>query len=483
MREMHAEQRIAAARKAQAQWTRRSVKERVRALRPLREAIVERMDEIIQTISEEIGKTPMDALVGDVMVTLEQLRYYERHAVRLLRARRIGKPWFLFGGTHFLEVHEPHGTVLVFAPWNYPLQLSLVPMLTALFAGNAVLLKCSEHAPRTSRLIADICVNIGLPDGLVQVSCEAPEEASALLECSPDLIFFTGSSRNGRRVAIKAAEFMIPTVMELGGKDAALVFDSCDLERTANGIAYGSFSNAGQVCVGIKRIYVQQTIYDEFLRVFLEKVAAIRIGTTVQSDIGPIPLEAVRSRLRQQVMNAISCGAKVRSRWSQDEEIGLPIVLTDVADDAALLVDESFGPVVCVAPFNSEVEAIELANKCSWALSASVWTGDRTQGERVAMQLQSGSCAVNDVIRNIGNPHVSFGGNRLSGHGRYHGAAGLNAFSRTKVMMVADRTKTTEVHWFPFRASTFARLRGLLSVRHHASSASRWKAFREMWMS
>ena len=356
-------------------------------------------------------------------------------------------------------------------------------MLTALFAGNAVLLKCSEHVPRTSRLIADICVNIGLPDGLVQVSCEAPEEASALLECSPDLIFFTGSSRNGRKVAIKAAEFMIPTVMELGGKDAALVFDSCDLERSANGIAYGSFSNAGQVCVGIKRIYVQQTIYEEFLRVFLEKVAAIRIGTTIESDIGPISLEAVRSRLRQQVMNAISGGAKVCSRWLQDEEIGSPIVLTDVADDAALLVDESFGPVVCVAPFNSEVEAIELANKCSWALSASVWTGDRTQGERVAMQLQSGSCAVNDVIRNIGNPHASFGGNRLSGHGRYHGAAGLNTFTRTKVVMVADRTHTTEIHWFPFRARTFARLRGLLSVRHHASSASRWKAFREMWMS
>ena len=127
MREIHAEQRIAAARKAQAQWSRRSVKDRIRALRPLRAAIVKRMDEIMRVISEEVGKTPMDALVGDVMVTLEQLRYYERHAVRLLRARRIGKPWFLFGGTHFLEVHEPHGTVLVFAPWNYPLQLSLVP--------------------------------------------------------------------------------------------------------------------------------------------------------------------------------------------------------------------------------------------------------------------------------------------------------------------------------------------------------------------
>ena len=135
---------------------------------------------------------------------------------------------------------------MVFAPWNYPFQLSVLPMATALFAGNAVLLKCSEHTPRTTRLIQDLCDSADLPKGLVQVSCEAPESASALIDAHPDLLFFTGSGHNGVVVAQKAAALMIPTIMELGGKDAAIVFDSCDLDRTMNGIAYGSFPTRGR---------------------------------------------------------------------------------------------------------------------------------------------------------------------------------------------------------------------------------------------
>ena len=163
----------------------------------------------------------MDALAGDVMVTLEQLRFYERRAGNLLRSRKESKPWFFYQGARFFRTHEPHGAVLVFAPWNYPFQLSVVPMATALFAGNAVVLKCSERTPRTAGLIQELCDSAGLPEGLVQVSCEAPELASALIDAHPDLLFFTGSGRNGVEVAKKAAALMIPTIMELGGKDAA----------------------------------------------------------------------------------------------------------------------------------------------------------------------------------------------------------------------------------------------------------------------
>jgi 4,4'-diapolycopenoate synthase len=439
------------------------------------------MDEIVRVISEELGKLPMDALVGEVLVVLEQLRYYERRAAALLRPRRVGKPLIFFSGMRFREIREPHGVVLAFAPWNYPMQLSLLPMATALFAGNAVLLKCSEHAPRTALLIEELCAAARLPEGLVQVSFEKADEAAKLLEAGVDFIFFTGSSHNGRIVAARAGELMIPAVMELGGKDAALVFESSDIERTARGIAYGSFSNAGQVCFGIKRIYVQRTIYDQFLRAFLERVAELRVGLSTECDYGTV-FGAVRHRLRGQVEDALARGAQLHTAWRSDAEEIMPIVLSNVPEDAELLTEESFGPVVCIAPFDSEADALEKANASEFCLGASVWTRRKEQGERVALRLQCGVCGINDVIRGTGNPEAAFGGNKASGFGRYHGAEGLKTFSRVKTLMIARRLRRSEVHWFPFKERTFARVRSLLRLRHDGTLADKLRALKGMWV-
>jgi acyl-CoA reductase-like NAD-dependent aldehyde dehydrogenase/uncharacterized protein (DUF2141 family) len=481
MRVDDAKDRAACARKAQANWARLSPKDRAHAMHPLRREITRRMDEIVRVLSEEVGKPPMDALVGEVMVVLEQLRYYERRAAAVLRPQRVGQPQIFFRGTHFLEVREPHGVVLVFAPWNYPFQLAVVPMATALFSGNAVLLKCSEHAPRTALLIEELCAAAQLPEGLVQVSFEGADEAAKLLEAGVDFIFFTGSNRNGRNVAARAGESMIPTVMELGGKDAALVFESCDVERTASGVAYGSFSNAGQVCSGIKRIFVQRSIYDRFLRVFLERVAELRVGLSTESDFGPV-FGTVRHQLTAQVEDALQRGALLHTEWRSDAQEILPIVLGKVPEDAQLLLDESFGPVVCIAPFDSEADAIEKANSSEFGLAASVWTGERAQGERVALRLQCGVCGVNDVIRSTGNPEAAFGGTKASGFGRYHGAEGLKTFSRLKTVMVADRLHHSEVHWFPFKQRTFSRVRSMLRLRHGGNLAERFRALRDLWI-
>ena len=470
MREDGSTNRMLKARVAQSAWAHLMVGERARRMRSLRRVIAENMDEIVRTICEEVGKHPMDALAGDLLVTLEQLRFYERHSAQLLLRAKQSKPWFFYSGARFVQLHEPHGVVLVFAPWNYPFQLSVVPMATALFAGNAVLLKCSERTPRIARLIARLCSSAGLPEGLVQVSCEAPDQAAALLEAHPDFVFFTGSGRNGVAVAQRLAAQMIPAVFELGGKDAAIVFESCDLNRTVNGVVYGSFSNAGQVCVGTKRIYVQDTILDEFLRLFLKRIHELGIGATTDSDMGSIRFKEVRQRLIEQVDEAVASGAKLHTEYLGRMWAGTPIVLTDVPEDSKLLLEEIFGPVVCLVPFKDEMDAIRMANSSTFQLSASAWTGDAEQGERVASQLQSGTCTVNDVIRSIGNPACSFGGNRASGYGRYHGAEGLLAFSRVKTVMTLRTLRPTEIHWFPFQALTFTRVRELLMLRHKTFS-------------
>jgi acyl-CoA reductase-like NAD-dependent aldehyde dehydrogenase len=473
--------RIAQAHAAQAEWAKRTPAQRITILRPLRHAIAVRMDEIIEVISAETGKPPMDALAGDIMVTLEHLRFYERHSSHILRPHKISRSRLFFGSTRFTESLEPHGVALIFAPWNYPLQLALVPMATALFAGNAVLLKCSEHVPRTAQLIRDLCAGAALPTGLVNVSNEPPCEAGELVDLRPDLIFFTGSNRNGRAVAARAAALMIPTVMELGGKDPAIVLESCDLERTVNGILYGAFSNSGQVCVGIKRIYVQQRIYDEFLRLFLGRIAQLRTGTSVESDLGPIALAFLRDRIQAQLADALARGATLQTPPPTSATLSGPIVLSNVPAGTAILLEESFGPIICIAPFVTETEAIVLANCSAFALSSSIWTRDSSQARRIAAQLHCGTCSINDVIRNIGNPHAAFGGNRSSGYGRYHGADGLHTFSRVKSIMAVTSPRPTEAHWFPFTSRTFTRLRTVLQLRHATGLHNKLRSLANLW--
>ena len=249
--------------------------------------VASQCESIADSIARETSKPPLDALSGDVLVTLETMRYYEAHAARILRSRRVGKPAFFFRGARFESHFEPHGVALIFGPSNYPFQLSVIPLVTALAAGNAVVLKCSERTPVTAALIARLCAQADLPPNLVQVLHDGPEESAALIDARPDIIFFTGSSRHGQMVAERAARHLIPSILELGGKDAGLVFADCHLERAVEGITYGAFSNGGRVCVGVKRAYVEASIFDEFLARLKQRIASLRVG--YGAGCGPLP--------------------------------------------------------------------------------------------------------------------------------------------------------------------------------------------------
>lgn len=453
------------ARGAQPAWAALSVAHRCVMLGRLRRAIALECGSIVELIARETAKPELDALAGDVLVVLEAMRYYEARAARILRSRKVGKPAFFFRGARF-EMHlEPHGVALIFSPSNYPFQLSMVPAMTALAAGNAVVLKCSERTPETAALIARLCAAAGLAPDLVQVQHDGPEQSTLLIDARPDIIFFTGSSRHGQMVAERAARYLIPAILELGGKDPSLVFADCHLERAVEGIAYGAFSNAGRVCVGVKRAYVEASIYDLFVAQLKQRVANLRVAADPDADLYPVAEEAAQV-VRSQVEDALTRGAELhcpRDRAAIGRE---PVLLTGVPSEARILTEESFGPVLCIAPFNDEAEALKLANGSGFALSGSVWTRDRARARRVAARLSAGSCAVNDVIRVIANPHAAFGGNQLSGYGRYHGPEGLRAFSRVRTIMLASDRRAKEINWFPFTRRTRQQLASLVQLRH-----------------
>jgi acyl-CoA reductase-like NAD-dependent aldehyde dehydrogenase len=379
------DQILARARAAQPAWAALQVSRRCAILGDLRREIALQCEPIADTIARETAKPLLDALSGDVLVTLEHLRYYESHAGRILRPRRIGKPFFFFRGVRFETSFEPHGVALIFGPSNYAFQLSVIPLITALAAGNAVVLKCSERTPKTAALIARLCAKANLPVNLVQVLYDGPEQSAALIDARPDFIFFTGSSRHGQQVAERAAKHLIPTILELGGKDASLVFADCHLDRAVE--------------------YVEASIHDEFLARLKHRISKLRVDTDPDADFCP-PTEDAQSDLRAQVEDALTCGATLQ--WPQDRATVAhePTLLTDVPAEARILTEESFGPALCVASFRDEAEAIALANSSAFALSSSIWTHNQARARRVAAQLSAGSCSVNDVIRTIANPHT-----------------------------------------------------------------------------
>lgn len=460
-----AEQILARAREAQPGWAAIGVRDRCRILARFRQRIAVQCEAIAECIASETGKPLLDALSGDVLVTLEMIRYYEARAAEILRPRRVGKPAFFFRGARFKTHFEAHGVALIFGPFNYPFQLSVVPLVTALAAGNAVILKCSERTPATADLIARLCQEAGLGSDVVQVLHHDPEEAISLINARPDFIFFTGSSRNGQTVALRAAKRLIPCILELGGKDAALVFADCHVERAVEGIAYGAFSNGGRVCVGIKRAYVEASIYNNFLERLKKRIATLRVAAEPDADLYPLSASEA-AVVRAQVEEVLDLGATLHYP-SDSSRIGRePTLLTGVPDNARILTEECFGPVLCVSPFRDESDALAFANSSAFALSSSVWTRDRERARRLAGQISAGSCAVNDVVRVIANPRAPFGGNGLSGHGRYHGPEGLRAFSRARTIMLANDRREREINWFPFSSRTRCQLAGLLRFRH-----------------
>ena len=299
----------------------------------------------------------------------------------------------------------------------------------------------------------------------MQVLHDNPDDSAALIDARPDIIFFTGSSRHGQIVAERAAKYLIPTILELGGKDAALVFADCHLERAVEGIAYGAFSNGGRVCVAVKRAYVESPIYDDFVARLKKRIANLRVGKEPNADLCPLSGD-MASILRDQIEDALEQGAFLHCPQDRGEIGRVPALLSGVPAHARILTEETFGPVLCIAPFHNESHALALANQSAFALSGSVWTRSRARARRLAAGISAGSCAVNDVIRVIANPYAAFGGNGLSGYGRYHGPEGLRAFSRIKTIMLADDRRAREINWFPFTSRTRKQLAMLLRFRH-----------------
>ena len=426
------------ARPAQARWRQSGFAERREILLRFHDLVLERQDELMDVLQLESGKARRHAFEEVIDVAVVS-RYYANTAERHLRPRRRRGALPLL--TAAWEYHHPVGVVGVITPWNYPLTLSISDAIPALAAGNAVVVKVDTQTPFSALAALELLEEAGLPGRLLQVVTGPGSELGPALIEHVDYVMFTGSTEVGRTVAAQAAERLVPSSMELGGKNAMIVLDDADLDRTVEGAQRACFSNAGQLCISIERLYVHQGIAEEFIGRLAERTRRLRLGVNLNydDDVGSLISDKQLETVREHVEEAVLKGARVLAGGRPRPDLGPyfyePTLLTDVSEEMALFADETFGPVVAVSTFATEDEAVERANAGCYGLNFSVWTRDTERGRRLATRLQAGTVNVNEGYTAAwGSTDAPMGGMKDSGLGRRHGAEGIVKYTEAQTV-------------------------------------------------
>jgi succinate-semialdehyde dehydrogenase/glutarate-semialdehyde dehydrogenase len=443
------------AREAQKSWASLSFRERGRIVLRAREIVLDEVDEIAELISRESGKPVTEAIMMELVPTLDLMRFFARRARRLLRPERINIGQYSLLGRTSRVTFRPMGVVGVISPWNFPWAIPAGEVVMALMAGNGVVLKPSELTPLVGLKIAEVFARAGLPEGLLSVVTGDGRTGAALVEAGVDKIMFTGSVATGRRVAEAAGRQLIPCVLELGGKDPMIVFADADIEAAAAAAVWGAFANAGQACASVERCYVEEGIAEKFTARVVALTRALRqdAGASDAADIGAMSCERQRSIVEDHLREAVAGGARVLAGGGRGRDVGAfhePTVVANVNHTMKLMREETFGPVLPLMTFKTETEAITLANDSPFGLTASVWTRNTRRGARVAERIEAGTVMVNEVLYTHGIAQTPWGGVKLSGIGRTHGRAGLLELVHAQHIHTNRLARLQDLWWFGY---------------------------------
>jgi acyl-CoA reductase-like NAD-dependent aldehyde dehydrogenase len=479
---------VARGREAFRAWGAMSFKGRARAMRAVRERLLERREEMIETICLESGKPRFEAVAMELGYVCDALTFFAKNAARFLKPQRVSP--HLLKSKKLVVRYQPRGVVGIIAPWNFPLVMTLGEAVPALMAGNAVVIKPSEWTPLTAVLSCELAreafASVGAPPDILQVVTGYGETGGTLVD-EADMIGFTGSVRTGRVIAERAAKRLIPVSLELGGKDPMIVLKDADLERASSAAVWGAFMNAGQVCISVERVYVEDAIADDFTRRVVEKTRALRQGIDAGAggderrvDVGAMTFPKQLETVEEHVRDAESRGAKVLTGGRRAPDLPgqfyEPTVLSDVDHSMQIMRDETFGPVLPIMRVRDEREALRLANDSRYGLNASVWTADKAKGERMAAQVEAGSVCVNDVITGVAVTDAPFGGVKESGTGRRHGASGIRRFCSEQTIVIDRFGLKREMIWYPYTAKGERLLTRLLGTLYAGRVSGKLKS-------
>jgi succinate-semialdehyde dehydrogenase/glutarate-semialdehyde dehydrogenase len=470
---------VARARAAQAAWAELGVRRRIDMIREFQHKLAARKLETAAVITREAGKPLAEALTTEVLVVLDAARFLIENAWGLLRDEPVSHGNLATKLKRGRLLREPHGVVGIISPWNYPFSIPATETLAALVAGNAVVLKPSELTPLVALELASLLHAAGVPEEVFQVVVGESVAGAALVHAPIDKLVFTGSVATGRRIAAAAAERLLPVVLELGGKDPMLVLDDADADVASSAALWGAFVNAGQACLSVERCYVHRSLYARFVEACAAKTRKLRVGNGMEphNDVGPMIHERQLRIVEAHVEDAKARGARVLAGGSRLRDLGAnfyaPTVLADMTHEMRIMREETFGPVLPVMAFDSDDEAVRLANDSEYGLAASVWTRDSARGERLARRIHAGTVMVNDVISCFGISEAPHGGVKSSGIGRTHGRFGLEEMVRVKYLDTDRMPGMKKVWWYEYGERFTRQMEGFLDMQFARGLASR----------
>ena len=457
---------VASARDAQPRWAATSIPQRIHVLRRFQRLLYKQKKEVAELITRETGKPAVEALVTEVMVVLDYVRFCAENAYSFLRPEPVPHGNLAMKGKRGRILRQPYGVVAIVSPWNYPFSIPATEVLAALVTGNTVVLKPSEFTSLCALKLQSLLHGAGLPEAAFQVAVGEGDTGAALTASPVDKIVFTGSVSTGKRVAQAAAARLVPVVLELGGKDPMLVLDDADIDVVSSAAVWGAFVNAGQTCLSVERCYVHRSLFDGFVQLCADKTARLRVGNGLdpETDVGPMIHERQLHIVESHIDEARGAGARVIVGGKRLPEIGpnfyAPTVLVDVDHTMRVMREETFGPVLPIMPFDVDDEAVRLANDSEFGLAASVWTRNRARGEALARRLEAGTVMVNDVVSCFGISEAPHGGVKSSGLGRTHGFHALDEMTRVKYLDSDLLPSVPKIWWYGYGGAFSRQMNG-----------------------
>jgi succinate-semialdehyde dehydrogenase/glutarate-semialdehyde dehydrogenase len=449
-------------------WSGLSLRTRLEIFKKAYRQFYRHQDEVARLISEETGKPLVEAFSTEILPVLDCFKYYIENVRKILKDQKISAMNPLFKLRRGFVRYEPLGVVAVISPWNYPFLLSMQHIVPAILAGNAVIFKPSEYTTLTGLKIRDIFDQAYLPKSVLEVVTGLADVGAALVNGAVDKIIFIGSTEVGKKIYQAAAKNLVPVSLELGGSDPMIVLQDANLERATNAAVWGAYSNAGQACLSVERLYVHESIETKFVEMLVQKVKALRLSANkvVAGDVACLANEGQFNKVRLLVEDALDKGAVVELGGKARKDLGEwyfePTILTKVNSSMEIMKKECFGPLISVIPFSTDDQVVSLANDSEFGLSASIWTQNRKRGLELAKKVQAGSVLINDVQINIAQMEAPYTGQKNSGLGVSHGAWGVLEVMRPKYIsadrpvvtallkMISKRLANNDIWWFRY---------------------------------
>ncbi len=408
-------------------------------LRRLRDGLLSNRSAVQEALHADLQKPPVETDLTELKTTLDEIQHAIDHLNEWMAPTRVETP-LLYTGTQSTIHYEPKGVVLILAPWNYPLNLTLGPLVSAIAAGNCAVLKPSEHAPRTTALVHDLIAEL-FDEREITVVPGGPDVAEALTREPFDHIFFTGSPTIGRRVMKAAAEHLTSVTLELGGKSPALVDRTASLKRAARRIAWSKFVNAGQTCIAPDYVLVERGVHDALVDHLRDAIHSFYGASPDQQkasdDYARLAYDGHYAAVVELLTDALSAGARVATggHHTAGDRFVAPTLLTDVPLDAAVMQEEIFGPLLPIISFHTLDEALRIVNERPAPLSLYLFTERDATIDTVLSRTTAGSTCINEGFLHFNNPALPFGGKGESGIGRGHGRRGFEAFSNERSVL------------------------------------------------